>query len=609
MDESSTTLLIEQFKAVTDISSDDNDEDISNLLRVHDYNMNNAISTYFDSGFTSVSGSNRNEVRDSRESSDTSVSVNEYSPAVDADVILPSTSGIASGASFHDIEDNTSRQRRPSFQTVNLQHQLYYDSFMPKLPKAPKLSNHWQLGLSLYNSRKQAEQVLEKSQEKEGEEDVDAKLLEVETISSTPSESNDINGGVRKSRPLWLLFLIIPQGFINALVSIAQFFLSPFFSSSLPLKRHRIIPKLFNYDHLQMDFIPKLSPSIKELAKTNLHIVDKHFNETFDKAMKEYKWLLVILLTPDDENPEEELETSFIDKFLLNSRVQTVFSKENSSIFIGSVNGSPECLELAQTYQVKRLPYVMLVANINNIPSIVYKCNLAPIFVTPGALPTTIDKIIRNILKQVEIYTPQLISDKFESQEMEQSRQIRQSQDDAYLQSLERDRQRKLERENSQWLKSLKTSFLKYHICLGEEEEYEDTPIRCAIKLPNGKRLLSRFSPLLTITQLYFHIEKHLYIAQLLEDGDFESEAEIHEKLALENLQPPSHKDGSEFTLEDYQTKFPWNFEVVQPYPKVVIASSKKKLSEVKELKSGANLLVEYTDDDTDDVDNEESNE
>lgn len=615
MDDSSYALLIEQFKAVTDISTDENDANITNLLRVHDYNVNNAISTYFDSGFTSVAGNHVSSSLSNPESNTSSSAASEYSPA--DDVLLPSSSsGVASsGAAVHDLEDNSSRHRstrRTSFQTVNLQHQLYYDSFMPKLPRAPKLSNHWQLAFSLHTSRKAAELREKEHQESNVEKKESDDILVHEETKATEvdsdSESKNSNG-TRKSRPLWILLLIIPQGILNALLSIAQFLLSPFFSTSSVSSKRRALPKLFDYDHLQMDYIPRLSPAASEIAKNKLHVVDKHFNETFDKSMKEYKWLLVILLASENETHEEN-EPSFVSKFLTQGRLSTVFTKDNSSVFVGNIDGSPECLELAQTYQVKKLPYIMLCANINNIPSIAYKCNLAPVFVTPEAIATTIDKVVRNLLKQVDIYTPQLISDRFESQEMEQSRQIRQSQDDAYLQSLERDRQRKLEKENIQWLASIKSLFLKYQLALETEIGSDEAPVRFAIKLPTGKRLVSKFPLSWTVSQLYLHIEKQLFVAQLIEGGDFTTEEAVYESLALERPAVPTHKNGAEFTLEDYSANFPWKFEVVQPFPKVVIGASLKRLSEVSELKGGANLLVEYTDENNedDDDDDEEHN-
>ena len=74
----------------------------------------------------------------------------------------------------------------------------------------------------------------------------------------------------------------------------------------------------------------------------------------------------------------------------------------------------------------------MLVGNVSASPdimpsmSIVYKSNIAKPFITEEELPNTTNKILKNIGKLLERFNPQLVSARFDKQEMEISRQIRQ---------------------------------------------------------------------------------------------------------------------------------------------------------------------------------------
>jgi len=84
-----------------------------------------------------------------------------------------------------------------------------------------------------------------------------------------------------------------------------------------------------------------------------------------------------------------------------------LFNKSNglfkeTEIFVNNIERSPEAFEIAQTYKVKRLPYVMLVGNVSASPdimpsmSIVYKSNIAKPFITEEELPNTTNKILKN---------------------------------------------------------------------------------------------------------------------------------------------------------------------------------------------------------------------
>ena len=58
----------EEFKSITGIDNDSQDEKIVQLLTIHDFNLNNAISVYFDTGFDSIANSSGINVHDQDDS-------------------------------------------------------------------------------------------------------------------------------------------------------------------------------------------------------------------------------------------------------------------------------------------------------------------------------------------------------------------------------------------------------------------------------------------------------------------------------------------------------------------------------------------------------------
>ncbi|EGV62790.1 hypothetical protein CANTEDRAFT_115592, partial [Yamadazyma tenuis ATCC 10573] len=117
---------VDEFIAITG-SSDDNVSQIIRLLDVHNWDLNNSIVTFFESGFIQES------------SLPTPVEV-------DTSTDMPQASGVDYG---HPGSDTSRVSRRYSMVDSPL------DDLIPSLPYAPRISNHWQLEVGLNASKRE----------------------------------------------------------------------------------------------------------------------------------------------------------------------------------------------------------------------------------------------------------------------------------------------------------------------------------------------------------------------------------------------------------------------------------------------------------------------
>lgn len=580
---------VDQFKSITGSSTESEDDDkIIELLTVHDFDLNNAISTYFDSGFDSIGNSS---------------AINQHDE-IDNE--------LTHRHSHHqnDTPDVSLEQRGP----VNLQHQMFFDSLLPKLPKAPVISNGWQLEVGIHTS------IMEEKIRQEREKNEITKEDVYEATESIHSENEDTKKSPLSS--LWIVLLLIPKTLLHVLLSAFRFV----FGWRVFKSPEERLPELFNYEKFipNYKFLPELK-SNKDESNEDVDVINKfnlregEFNETHQFCQKEYRWLLIVLVN------DSIAAKNFIESLVNHRHFNKLFNKSNGSfketeIFINNIERSPETFEIARTYKVKRLPYVMLVGNVSASPeimpsmSIVYKSNIAKPFITEDELPNTTNKILKNLGKLMERFNPQLVSARFDKQEMEISRQIRQEQDDAYLRSLQQDKIKKemrLQEENAQKLAEQKSKLRQYYLLklistkyieLNVLDQDVDTKCKIALKLPNGKRIVELFNGEITLLEFYMFIELKLFMEQ--EELDASNVDELIEKIDIDNNVRDSIQD-----LSDYHNSYPFKFEVIQPYPKKVIhldVDMDQNIKDINEFSKGANFLIEFIDDDDDDDEEEE---
>lgn len=545
--------IISQFKSIAGLD-DSSDENIRNLLTVHNSDLNNAISSYFDTGFDSIQSS--------------------------------------SGAQVHE-EESTLRQRRESFpgrsnrddSIVNLQNQMFLDNYLPKLPRAPRISNHWQLEIGIHSSLRDLEQE-KRSQD-----------------GAQYSVQSKVSGGAFHS--LWLILLVIPKSILQILVSIFKYFLG---SSSTRNKSR--FPKSFDYDEYDPNykFLDRV-PTSKEADDSTLvdsdsswtsglsryNLKESGFNEVYETTQRGYSWLLLIIVNGEMDN--------FILQLLNDPSFRKCFDKDEgifkeNNIFIGNSQKSPEIFEVGKTYEVRSLPFITLIGNVSNNPavmasmSMVYKSNISSHFLEDHKIGSTVKKISKSLYRLLESFNPQLITQRLDKEEIEFSRLVKQQQDEAYQESLYKDKVKREQKENElQEVRNLKIAKLQraaFFESLNSQnwEETLNGPLatRVSLKLPNGERIIKSISKEIELNDLYLYVDFLLHNAKL-QSNDSDADDDDDSLSVEESL----------LTREEFIAKFPFNFELIQPYPKKVIESGDTRIQDVPELKSGANLLVEFT--------------
>lgn len=573
---------LEAFFAVTGATRDAESESRAlHLLDAHTGDLNGAVSTFFDSGF---------EVPSTRIESPPNVA--------------------ASGLEVHNEDAAHLSHRHANNDPVNLQSQMFMDDLLPRLPKAPRIQNHWQLEIGLHLSQKE----------------------------DMPSAASTLVNDVRSPwSTIWVVLLFVPKTILHLVVSLVRLVfrsLGPGVVSKGVFKQ-KFDDNAFNHDYSFLNWLAYTLTSESAEAdseKSELKTVDarekgddetlavleheersffnkdrvpspldafkfaeRDFNAVHHQSQSQYEWLLVLLVDSSDES------TALIKNLILDTSFNKLFNKvdgihKGATIYINNVARDPEAHEVCKTYKFKRLPCVMLIGNVTNNPSvmasmsIVYKTNVSALFlVDEDATRSVARKILKNLSKSLDTYNPQLVSMRFDKQEIEISRMLKDEQDNAYLESLEKDKFKKFAKEKEieearQLQEATKTrnAFLAHIVrsdWFATTNKNASLTTKIAFKLPDGRRIVEVVLKELSVNEVYLFIELKLFAA---EEGKGEEE--------LEGTPAISH--------EEYFSRFTFKFELIQPFPKKVVSASSAIVGEVPELKSGANLLVEYLEED-----------
>lgn len=419
-------------------------------------------------------------------------------------------------------------------EAINLHQQMFNDGLM-RLPRAPTVGNQWQLEVGLHRLR----------------------------LEHAVSEKTE-DMGPQGSFSLWVLLLIIPR-------SLASFFiwLWQLVTPKEPPNRFR---GQYNFKHYDESYDPELPQG--------LSVATCDFDPSLKHCQQRYEWMVLVLVNNDTE--------WFGLKIIESDWFAEMFGSEGlfapARVYFGNVDASPEAHAVAGAYGCRRLPFVAMAANVSASPSVmasmsvVYKLNVAQALLEEPQ--NTLRRIGRNMHKVGDIYNAQLVSSRFDLREIEYARVLKQQQDQAYEDSLQQDRIKKQQREErvqrQQQQLSLarqKRTFLRF--AQTWKDGITEGTNRMAIKMPSGGRQVVKLPGDLTVQHLYLWIEL-LMKDEETEDDDY---------------------DDQPLTFEEYFDKFEFNFEVVQPFPKEVIVASGRPIAEVPALKSGANLLVEYLED------------
>lgn len=518
---------VTEFVVITGITTDD--ENLNKaiaLLTHHDFNLNNAVLAFFERGLE--------------------VPPPPAPPQADSEPeLIPShefTSGAErfEGAAVH----------------RNLQNEFVMNHLFPNLMKASRIPNRWISDLAAHTAQKE---LSEKS----------ALTSQTQSIGKKPSV-------------WWMILLIFPKTLtliLTALRYIFRFDLVPY--ESRPHK----------FDYLNYSASYNIKDTISESEVLSLYdVATEQFNDSHEHCQKEYLFLLTILV--------DDASLGMVLTLLSNSKFKALFDKSTGEfkecrLFIANIDKSPEALEIAQVYKFRQAPFIFAAANVSRNPavmssmSLVYKANCY--FGDEEERRLLVGKVIKAIKKTFSEYNPQLVSKRYDKQEMEYSRFLKEKQDEAYLESLEADRIKKQEKELKKQTEELKIeiakrkqAYLKYLVqCEYFAKQAENCAasdsVRLAIKLPNGQRVIQKFLKSLSVCDIYLFAELQM----------------INENMDSVTV---IDTDAMEIDHEDYLQNIGFRFELFKPLPKCVIPVSLVTIEGFGELKSGDTLLLEHLD-------------
>lgn len=518
-------IQVEEFVVITGIDELDPETKVkaAALLSHHDFNLNNAVLAFFETGLD----------------------------------LPPEPEPIPELSAFNDDAVTSGAERfEGSIVHRNLQDDFAMDQFLPKLPKAPRISNKWQFDLGIHMSRR-AGALLEKE---------------------SPQNPTTASGPSKRPSIIWMILLIIPRAF-SLLFSLLRLF-TGFGSSSA----FTLAIRSFNYEAYEEGY--DYAVDLKSIeSSSNFNIYTTNFDKCHEASQRDFDFLLVVLV--DDRS------SSFVENILLSEQFRDFFNKTTGSnkdtqIYISNIEKSPEAFEVSKAYKAKRFPYVCLLGNVSNNPavmssmSIMYKSNLY-LGDSEEDLSQTVNRMFRHINKCLTNYGPQLVTKKYDKQEIELSRLIKEKQDEAYLESLQQDKVKKEEKErklkeeiSNKNLHNLKIGYLT-HLTSSEwflkrvEDIAPKDLVRVSIKLPNGKRVIQKFLKTAPLKEVHLFVELQLF-------------------------DEPDDVEAVDMEPDEYYGYFEFGFELFKPLPKVTLPSSMLSIEEFGELRSGDNILVEYLD-------------
>lgn len=319
----------------------------------------------------------------------------------------------------------------------------------------------------------------------------------------------------------------------------------------------------------------------EEYGSNSLPFTESGFNLALENAKNDYKFLLVVLLSPSHDDTG-----SWVRETLLSPQVTSFLASHRNEIILwgGNVQDA-EAYQVADTVQCTKFPFVGLVCQ------------------TPDAGPTGMSTVVRAagplapsqlIAKLGAAMTAQqgqLSAARHESQQAQASRNLRQEQDSAYERSLAQDRERvRLKREEAEAQARMEKEALQREETVqrnaraleqwktwraqslpAEPEKNAKDIIRVSIRLTNGERVIRGFRADADLEEVYAFVECY----DVLEAGA-KSEKEVPE---------PEHFEHT------------YGFRLVSPMPREVYTLENGG-SIGERIGRGGNLIVEPIGDD-----------
>jgi FAS-associated factor 2 len=336
----------------------------------------------------------------------------------------------------------------------------------------------------------------------------------------------------------------------------------------------------------------------EEYGINDLPFVESGFNLALDNAKKDFKFLLVVLLSPSHDDT-----SSWVRETLLSPQLNTFLTTRHNELLLwgGNVQDA-EAYQVADAVQCTKFPFTALLCHTPDSPP----SGMTTIMRALG--PTSPNDLITKLTTALTTQQPQLTSARLSHHQTQASRTIRQEQDSAYERSLAVDRARARQKrdEAAARARDEKAALAKAQAAhataqalsqwrrwrahsLPPEPNPSTSPnsIRLSIRLPSGDRLVRAFPAHAPLDDLYAFVECHHLLLPPTESASVSDP----EKAELPPSPPP------EGFTHRYQ------FRLVSPMPRTVYGLDGAGSIAERIGRGGGTLIVEPVEEEEEDQD------
>lgn len=318
----------------------------------------------------------------------------------------------------------------------------------------------------------------------------------------------------------------------------------------------------------------------EEYGTHSLPFLENGYNMALEKAHRELKFLLVVLLSPEHDDTSCWVR----DTLLSREVVEFVNSSQNDLLIWGGNVQDSEAYQVSSSLRCTKFPFASVIVHTPNVSS------TAMSVVARIAGNTTPSEFVNKLRTTITQNKEALDRIRATRAEQQASRSIREQQDSAYQRSLAIDRERARQRREAEAARQRAEQEAAEQIAAKEKREHDlqqwkqwrartllaepgadaKDAVRISIRLPSGQRVIRKFAPDADIEELYAFVECY----DVLQDA--QNAADVEKPEAFE------HQYG---------------FRLVSPMPRVVYemgagGSVREKIGR------GGNLLVEPIEDD-----------
>ena len=317
------------------------------------------------------------------------------------------------------------------------------------------------------------------------------------------------------------------------------------------------------------------------------------YAQAFDKAKRELKYLVAVLLSPEhDDTPYFIRETLLAPEF-----VQFVKQPENNILLWAGTVQDAEAYQVSLALNVTKFPFATIICHTPSVSS----SAMSRIATSVG--PVSARDLIAKFAVAIQKSTEELEAVRRARLEQQASRNVRQETESAYERSLAQDREKarlrkveaaakevaeREERERAEAKESQErkvTQWRRWRARSLPTEPGVDVkdPVRISLRMPSGNRVIRKFRPEADLEELYAFVDCYDLLHGDDSQGLFSDEKTVSEPQGYEHV---------------------FGFRLVSPMPREVYDLEKGGSIKERIGRSG-NLIVEMIVADDDEEDND----